>query len=85
MMSTEAAGVPVGSATYWVDADGNKKKELNVVVKVPKRKPDSRTGLHWPGYCVEGCVCATCVAERLEPSKTQVHHVKRQSNKPSTL
>ena len=45
MMSTEAAGVPVGSETYWVDVHAKKKKNTNVVVKVPKLKPDSRTGL----------------------------------------
>jgi hypothetical protein len=84
MMSTEAAGVPVGSATYWVDAHGNKKKESNVVVKVAKLKPDSRTGLHWPGYCVAGCGCDVCVAKREEPSKTAMHNTKRVSNKPST-
>jgi hypothetical protein len=35
-MSTEAAGVPMGSDKYWVDPDAKKKKETNVVVKVPK-------------------------------------------------
>ena len=84
MMSTEAADVPVGSATYWVDADAKKKKESNVVVKVPKLKPDSRTGLHWPGYCLEGCGCDVCVAKREEPSKTAMLNIKRVSKKPST-
>ena len=45
-MSTEAAGVPVGSDKYWVDADANKKKKTNVVIKlkhVPKPKADSTT------------------------------------------
>ena len=41
-MSTETAGVPVGSDKYWVDANAKKKKEtnVNVVVKVPKPKAD---------------------------------------------
>ena len=83
MMSTEAADVPVGSATYWVDANAKKKKTTNVVVKMPKPKPDSRTGLHWPGYCVEGCGCDVCVAKREEPSKTAMLNLKRVSKKPS--
>ena len=82
MMSTEAADVQVGSATYWVDANAKKKKTTNVVVKVPKPKPDSRTDLHWPGYCVEGC--DVCVAKREEPSKTTMLNLKRVSKKPST-
>ena len=84
MMSTEADVVLVGSETYWVDANAKKKKNTNVVVKVPKPKPDSRTGLHWPGYCVAGCGCDVCVAKREEPSKTAMHNTKRVSNKPST-
>ena len=84
MMSTEAAGVPVGSAEYWVDANAKKKKKTNVVVKGPKPKADSRTGLHWPGYCVEGCGCDLCVAKLEEPSKTAMLNLKRVSNKPST-
>ena len=39
-VSTEAAGVPVGSETYWVDVNAKKKKNTNVLVKVPKLKPD---------------------------------------------
>ena len=83
-MSTEAAGVPVGSANYWVDAHGKKKKKTNILLKGSKPKADSRTGLHWPGYCVEGCGCDVCVAKSDEPSKTAMRDVKRVSNKPST-
>ena len=84
MMSSEAAGVQAGSETYWVDGDAKKKKNTNVVVNVPKLKPDSRTGLHWLGYCVEGCGCDVCVAKREEPSKTAMLNIKRVSKKPST-
>ena len=83
-MSTEAAGVPVGSEEYWVDVHATKKKKTNVVVKGPKPKADSRPGLHWPGYCAEGCGCDVCVAKREEPSKTAMLDVKRVSKKPST-
>ena len=74
----------MGSAEYWVDVHAKKKKKTNVVVKGPKLKADSRTGLHWPGYCVEGCGCDLCVAKREEPSKTAMLNFKRVSNKPST-
>ena len=84
MMSTEADGVPVGSEIYWVDVNAKKKKNTNVVVKVRKPKPDSRIGLHWPGYCVEGCGCDVCVAKREEPNKTAMLNIKRMSKKPST-
>ena len=83
-MSTEAPGVPVGSANYWVDANGKKKKKTNILLKGSKPKNDSRTGLHWPGYCVEGCGCDVCVAKLEEPSKTAMLDVKRVSKKPST-
>ena len=83
LMSTEAADVPMDSRTYWVDANAKKKKSTNVVIKVPKPKPDASTGLHWPGYCVEGCDCHVCVAKREEPSKTAMLNLKRVSKKPS--
>jgi hypothetical protein len=82
-MSTEAAGVPEDSKKYWVDVGAKKKKDTNVLVK-SGAKPDSRTGLHWPGYCVEGCGCDVCVAKREEPSKTAMLNLKRVSKKPST-
>ena len=84
-MSTEAADVPVDSPTYWVDTSANKKEETNTKILVnhgPKPKSDSTTGFKWVGYCVEGCVCAACVAKRKEPSKTEMHNSKRVSKKP---
>ena len=71
-----------------VDVGANKKKKTNVVVKhVPKPKADSTTGLHWVGYCVEGCGCAICVEKRGEPSKTAMHDCKHAHvpKKPSIL
>ena len=82
-MSNEAAGVPEDSKKYWVDVGAKKKKDTNVLVK-SGAKPDSRIGLHWPGYCVEGCGCDVCVAKRKEPSKTAMLNLKRVSKKPST-
>ena len=95
-MSTEAANVAPDSKDYWIPASGKKetKKTNTVVVKhkpkgndkdKDKPKADSTTGLQWPGYCVVGCGCSVCVAKRKEPSKTQVHDVKRVSKKPSPL
>ena len=81
-MSTEAAGVPVGAPTYWVDTSANKKIVLKHGPK-PKPKADSTTGFKWVGYCIEGCVCATCVAKRAEPSKTEMLDSKRVPKKPS--
>jgi hypothetical protein len=91
-VSTEAANVPPDSKDYWIDASGKKeKKTTNKIVAKHKPKPkdkpkaDSTTGLQWPGYCVEGCGCAVCVAKRKEPSKTQPHDVKRVPKRPSPL
>ena len=84
-ISTEAAGVPVGAQEYWVATSANEKKKI--VLKLgPKPKPqaDSTTGLGWVGFCIEGCLCATCVAKRAEPSKTEMHNSKRVSKKPSS-
>ena len=80
-MSTEAGGVSVDSNKYWVDVGA--KKNTNVVAK-PGPKPDSRAGLRWPGYCVEGCDYDVCVANREEPIKTGKLNLKRVSKKPST-
>ena len=82
-MSTEAVGVPEDSNEYWVDVDAKRKKKTNVVVK-SGAKPDSRSGLRWPGYCVEGCGCAVCVVKREEPNKTEMLNLKRVSKRPST-
>ena len=84
-ISTEAACVPVGAQGYWVATGANEKKKI--VLKLgPKPKPqaDSTTGLKWVGFCIEGCLCATCVAKRAEPSKTEMHNSKRVSKKPSS-
>ena len=67
-------------AQYSVAASENNKIKLT---HVPKPKADSTTGFTWVGYCIEGCVCAICVAKRAEPSKTEMHNSKRVSNKPS--
>ena len=88
-LSTKAAGVPVDAPTYWVDTSETK----NIVIKhgpkvalvfKPKPKPKPQADSTWVGYCIEGCVCATCVAKRAEPSKTEMHNSKRVSKKPSS-
>ena len=91
--STEAAGEPVDAQKYWVDTSETKSivikhgsKVALVLKPKPKPKPqaDSTTGLKWVGFCIEGCLCATCVAKRAEPSKTEMHNSKRVSKKPSS-
>ena len=82
-MSTEATGVPEDSNEYLVDIGAKKKKDTIVLLKSGP-KPDSRSGLRRPGYCVEGCGRAVCVAKREEPSKTEMLNLKRVSNTPST-
>ena len=92
--STEAADVAAEAAQkYWVDNSDPKSivikhgSKIALVLKAqPKPKPqaDSRTGLGWVGFCVEGCGCDVCVAKRAEPSKTEMHNSKRVSKKPSS-
>jgi hypothetical protein len=92
--STEAADVAAEAAQkYWVDNSDPKSivikhgSKIALVLKPkPKPKPqaDSRTGLGWVGFCVEGCGCDVCVAKRAEPSKTEMHNSKRVSKKPSS-
>ena len=83
-MSSEDAGVPMGADKYWVDAHAKEKKKTNVIVKVPKPKSDSTTGIHWVGYCVGCCGCDVSVAKREEPSETAMHNAKRVPKKPSS-
>ena len=90
-VSTEAANVQPDSKDYWIDASGKKEKNTTnkIVVKhkpkpMDKPKADSATGPTWKGYCLEGCGCATCVAKREEPSKTEMlDPSKRVSKRPS--
>ena len=83
-MSTEATDVPVCSEEYWVDVNAKTRKNVVVAKPGPKPKTESK-GLHWVGYCVEGCGCAVCVKKREEPSKTEMHDSKRVPKKTRTL
>ena len=69
--STEAADVAAEAAQkYWVDTSDPKSivikhgSKIALVLKPkpnPKPQADSRTGLGWVGFCVEGCGCDVCV------------------------
>ena len=80
-LKADKADPPSPLAQYSVAASENNKIKLT---HGPKPQADSTTGLTWVGFCIEGCVCATCVAKRAEPSKTEMHNSKRVSKKPSS-
>jgi hypothetical protein len=79
-LKADKADPPSPPTQYSVATSENNKIKLT---HGPKPKADSTTGLKWVGYCIEGCVCATCVAKRAEPSKTAMLDSKRVSKKPS--
>ena len=80
-LKADKADPPSPPTQYSVATSENNKIKLT---HGPKPKADSTTGLTWVGYCIEGCVCATCVAKRAEPSKTEMHNSKRVSKEPSS-